>query len=53
MNSVCKQMGKKKIPVIRDHCSAGGFIPLKEVGNCPKHVSRAEQLKWNHGTTGL
>lgn len=43
---------EKIIPVVEDHCSAGGVILLKEVGNCPKHVSRAEQLKWNHGATG-
>lgn len=41
------------IPVVEEHGSAGGVILLKEAANCPKRVSRAEQLKWNHGATGL
>lgn len=42
------------IPFIEGHCSAGGvIILLKEVGNRPKRVCRAEQLKGNHGPTGL
>lgn len=36
------------IPVTEDHCSAGGVVLLKDRGNRPRCVSRAEQMKWNH-----